>query len=413
LLNSKQLHEIRACFPFYNNRASSQKITYLDNAATTQKLSIVMECLTELWTEGSANVHRSSHSLANKLTERFEQARDNVAHFINASDSTEIVWTSGVTEAINLVANSWGEVHIKKGEQILISGMEHHANMLPWQQLCERKGIQLNVIPLLDNAEIDLDALDDLLNENVKLVAITHISNVLGSINPIKDIVAKCHQYPCKVLVDGAQAIAHLPIDVQDIDCDFYVFSGHKCFAPESTGVLYGKKAILASMQPWKTGGEMVKKVSYDKVEFQKPPFRFEAGTPNVSGLIALSEALQFLSSLDRESLYQHEQELTTLLEQELSSIKGLVIHSKATLRSSIVTFTVERCAAMDIAALLDEQNIAVRSGQLCAMPLVNKISPSGLVRVSLAFYNSEDDIMMFVKALKQSIELLSEFDSE
>jgi cysteine desulfurase/selenocysteine lyase len=409
LLNPKQLHEIRACFPFYNNMASSQHITYLDNAATTQKLSIVIDCLTELWTGGSANVHRSSHSLANRLTERFEQARGSVAHFINASESSEIVWTTGVTEGINLVANSWGEHHIKEGDEILVSAMEHHANMLPWQQLCERKGAKLKVIPLLDSAEIDLDALDKLLNDNVRLVAITHISNVLGSINPLKSIIDKCHQYQSKVLVDGAQAIAHLPVDVQDLNCDFYVFSGHKCFAPEATGVLYGKKKILASMPPWKTGGEMVKTVSYDQVEFQEPPFRFEAGTPNVSGLIALSEALQFLSSQDRESLRQHEEDLTTLLEQQLLSIEGLIIHSKAKQRSSIVAFSVRGCAAMDIAALLDEQNIAVRSGQLCAMPLVNQINPSGLVRVSLAFYNSQDDIMKFVSALKQALELLSE----
>ncbi|MFT5520622.1 MAG: cysteine desulfurase/selenocysteine lyase [Enterobacterales bacterium] len=409
MLNPKQLHEIRACFPFYNNMASSQHITYLDNAATTQKLSIVIDCLTELWTGGSANVHRSSHSLANRLTERFEQARGSVAHFINASESSEIVWTTGVTEGINLVANSWGEHHIKEGDEILVSAMEHHANMLPWQQLCERKGAKLKVIPLLDSAEIDLDALDKLLNDNVRLVAITHISNVLGSINPLKSIIDKCHQYQSKVLVDGAQAIAHLPVDVQDLNCDFYVFSGHKCFAPEATGVLYGKKKILASMPPWKTGGEMVKTVSYDQVEFQEPPFRFEAGTPNVSGLIALSEALQFLSSQDRESLRQHEEDLTTLLEQQLLSIEGLIIHSKAKQRSSIVAFSVRGCAAMDIAALLDEQNIAVRSGQLCAMPLVNQINPSGLVRVSLAFYNSQDDIMKFVSALKQALELLSE----
>ena len=389
--------------------ASSQHITYLDNAATTQKLSIVIDCLTELWTGGSANVHRSSHSLANRLTERFEQARGSVAHFINASESSEIVWTTGVTEGINLVANSWGEHYIKEGDEILVSAMEHHANMLPWQQLCERKGAKLKVIPLLDSAEIDLDALDKLLNDNVRLVAITHISNVLGSINPLKSIIDKCHQYQSKVLVDGAQAIAHLPVDVQDLNCDFYVFSGHKCFAPEATGVLYGKKKILASMPPWKTGGEMVKTVSYDQVEFQEPPFRFEAGTPNVSGLIALSEALQFLSIQDRESLRQHEEDLTTLLEQQLLSIEGLIIHSKAKQRSSIVAFSVRGCAAMDIAALLDEQNIAVRSGQLCAMPLVNQINPSGLVRVSLAFYNSQDDIMKFVSALKQALELLSE----
>jgi cysteine desulfurase/selenocysteine lyase len=409
LLNTKQLHEIRACFPFYNNRASSQQVIYLDNAATTQKLSIVIDCLTEIWTEGSANVHRSSHSLANQLTERFEQARDSVANFINASESSEIVWTTGVTEAINLVANSWGDQHIKEGDQVLVSAMEHHANLLPWQQLCERKGAQLKVIPLLDNAEIDLDALEQMLNDNVRLVAITHISNVLGSVNPLKVIIDKCHQYPCKVLVDGAQAVAHLPVDVQALNCDFYVFSGHKCFAPESTGVLYGKKSILATMAPWKTGGEMVKTVSYDNVEFQEPPFRFEAGTPNVSGLIALSEALQFLSSLDRKGLHQHEQDLTTLLEQHLSSIEGLTIHSKAKQRSSIVAFSVRNCAAMDIAALLDEQHIAVRSGQLCAMPLVNQINPAGLVRVSLAFYNSEHDIMKFVSALKQSLELLCE----
>jgi cysteine desulfurase/selenocysteine lyase len=409
LFNTKQLHKVRAYFPFYNNEVSSQQITYLDNAATTQKLSIVVECLTELWTAGSANVHRSSHSLANSLTNRFEQARDSVAHFINASESSEIVWTTGVTEGINLVAKSWGEQYIKEGDEILVSAMEHHANLLPWQQLCKRKGAELKVIPLLDNSKVDLDALEELLNDNVKLVAITHVSNVLGTVNPLKDIIEQCHQYPCKVLVDGAQAIAHLPVDVQELNCDFYVFSGHKCFAPESTGVLYGKKEILAVMTPWKTGGEMVKTVAYDNVEFQDPPFRFEAGTPNISGLIALSKALQFLSSLNRESLHQHEQDLTRLLEEHLSSIEGLIIHSKAKQRSSIVAFSVIGCSAMDIAALLDEQNIAVRSGQLCAMPLVNLINPNGLVRVSLAFYNSEDDIMKFIIALKQSLELLSE----
>lgn len=409
MLNSKELQKVRTYFPFFNGSTSSDPITYLDNAATTQKLAVVMNCLIRLWTEGSANVHRSSHSLANQLTESFEQARDTVAHFINANDCSEVIWTTGVTEGINLVANSWGERHIQAGDQILISAMEHHANMLPWQQLCERKGALLKIIPVLDNAEVDLNAFDELLNHNVKMVAITHVSNVLGTINPIKQIVDKCQQYHCKVLVDGAQAIAHLPVDVQALNCDFYVFSGHKCFAPESTGVLYGKKAELASMPPWKTGGEMVKSVSLEKVEFQEPPFRFEAGTPNVSGLIALAEALEFLSNLDRDSLRQHEQYLTALLKRQLTSIDGVVNHSQAKHQSSIVAFSVKGCSALDIAALLDEQNIAVRSGQLCAMPLVNGINPAGLVRVSLAFYNSEDEVIKFIVALKQSIELLRE----
>ncbi|PCJ49229.1 MAG: cysteine desulfurase CsdA [Gammaproteobacteria bacterium] len=409
MLNPKQLQEIRQSFAFFNRKISSDTVIYFDNAATTQKLSVVLDCLTELWTEGSANVHRSSHGRANQLTQRFEKARSYAASFINAEHSSEVIWTTGATEGINLVANSWGNAQIHAGDQILISAMEHHANILPWQQLCERRGAELKIIPLTDNSELDLDALDSLLSEKIKLLAITHVSNVLGTINPIKKIVEKCQTYPCKVLVDGAQAAAHIPIDVQDLNCDFYVFSGHKCFAPEATGVLYGKKQLLTSMPVWKVGGEMVKTVTFNSAEFQAPPLRFEAGTPNISGVIAFAEALNFLKKLDQDALAHHEQSLRQLLEHHLSKIQGIEIYSRAKNRCSLVTFSIKGCESMDIATLLSEQNIAVRSGQLCAMPLVKSYHPNGVLRVSLAFYNSEQEVSQFMKALLVAIELLRE----
>ncbi len=404
MLNSEQLLQIRESFPFYRHKSSKSNPIYLDNAATTQKAAVVIDCINELWTNGSANVHRSSHSLANNLTRRYEDARLVCSDFINAKNKREIVWTSGATEAINLVANSWGMDNLSVGDEILISEMEHHANLIPWQQLCKNKGVSLIIIPITETAEIDLLALDSLLNSKVKLVAITHISNVLGTINPIKKIIERCHQVDAKVLIDGAQAVAHIPIDVQRLDCDFYVFSGHKCFAPEGTGVLYGKLDLLETMSPWKTGGEMVKTVNFSSADFQSTPLKFEAGTPNISGIIALAEVLTFINSLDRKTLLEHEQHLTRLAKQKLLEIANIRLHSIAEQSSSIISFSVNDLNAMDLAALLDEQNIAVRSGQLCAMPLVRKLNSKGVLRVSFCFYNSADEVIQFIKALKQSI---------
>ena len=406
-LNSEQLSQIRESFPFYSHSSSKGSPIYLDNAATTQKASVVINCINELWITGTANVHRSSHTLANKLTRRYEHARDICKSFINAKDRREIIWTSGATEAINIVANSWGMKNLSEDDEILISEMEHHANLVPWQQICERAGAILKIIPINKHAEIDLTALELLLNNKVKLVAITHISNVLGTINPIKEIVKRCHQSGAKVLVDGAQAIAHIPVNVQQLDCDFYVFSGHKCFAPEATGVLYGKLDVLEAMPPWKTGGEMVKTVDFLSSSYQPAPLKFEAGTPNISGVIALSEALIFINNLDRKALLEHEQHLTQLAKQKLLEISNVVLHSVADKSSSIISFSVNELNAMDLAALLDEQNIAIRSGQLCAMPLVNKLNSNGVLRVSFCFYNSTDEVIQFIKALKQSIAIL------
>ena len=400
---------IRKSFPFYNHQSSETNPIYLDNAATTQKAAVVIDCINELWTNGSANVHRSSHSLANNLTRRYEQARKVCSDFINANDKREIVWTSGATEAINLVANSWGIDNLREGDEILISEMEHHANIIPWQQLCKSKGVSLKIIPVTETAEIDLLALDSLLNHKVKLVAITHISNVLGTITPIKEIIERCHQFGAKVLIDGAQAVAHIPVDVQQLDCDFYVFSGHKCFAPEGTGVLYGKLNLLEAMPPWKTGGEMVKTVDFLSSDFQPAPLKFEAGTPNISGVIALAEALAFINNLDRKALLDHEQHLTRLAKQKLLEIDNLKLHSIAEQSSSIISFSVNDLNAMDLAALLDEQNIAIRSGQLCAMPLVGKLNSKGVLRVSFCFYNSMDEVIQFIEALKQSIAILGD----
>ena len=407
MLNTQELLAIRQKFPFFDRQQAESAIIYLDNAATTQKPALVIECLTQIWENGSANVHRSSHTLANQLTERYENARNICASFINAQSSNEIVWTTGATEAINLIAHSWGRQNIQSGDVILITAMEHHANLLPWQQLCLQTGATLKVIPVLESAELDLQLLDTLLKEKVKLLAITHVSNVLGTINPIQQIIARCHQYNCKVLVDGAQAMAHLPIDVQQLDCDFYVCSGHKCFAPEGTGFLYGKKALLDAMPPWKTGGEMVKSVAFHSATYQPTPLKFEAGTPNISATIAFAQALLFLQSHDRIALLQHEKDLTALAELHLSEIAGLQRHSTAEKKSSIVALTIEGCQSMDLAALLDEQNIAVRSGHLCAMPLVKKLTNNGILRASFCFYNSADEVMAFVAALKQSVSLL------
>ncbi len=409
MFNQQQLQAIRQKFPFFSRQSADNPLTYLDNAATTQKPATVIRCINDLWEGGCANVHRSSHSLANHLTEQFENARETCRKFVGAAKTSEIIWTTGTTESINLVAHSWGSRNVGEGNEILITAMEHHANILPWQQLCDRSGAQLKVIPITESAEIDLSVLRSSLNPKVKLLAICHVSNVLGTINPIKRIVQLCHQQAIKVLVDGAQAAAHLPIDVQDLDCDFYAFSGHKCFAPEATGVLYAKETCLQTMPAWKTGGEMVKSVDYHTAVFQQHPLKFEAGTPNISGIIAFAKAMTFISELNRELIRIHEQHLLSLLESNLLNIKELEMHSKATSRLAIFAFSIKTCNSMDIAMLLDEQNIAIRSGQLCAMPLVTTLNKKGILRVSFSLYNSSAEVLIFVKALKQAVALLSD----
>jgi len=407
LLSKQEQLSIRQCFPFFTRQSPENPVIYLDNAATTQKPAEVIQCINELWVNGCANVHRSSHSLANKLTRQFEDARKICCDFIGAANSDEIIWTTGTTESINLVATSWGDNHVNEGDEVLVTEMEHHANLLPWQQLCNRRRATLRIVPITDKAEIDMQQLEALLSPRVKLLAITHVSNVLGTINPIKHIVKRCHQHNIKVLVDGAQAIAHQEVDVQDLDCDFYAFSGHKCFAPEATGVLYGKYPLLQAMEPWKTGGEMVKNIDDNGAVYQDAPLKFEAGTPNISGIIGLAGALQYMNKLDRDLLFEYELELLRLCEHNIKNINGINLISNADSRIGIVAFTIEGCHSLDVSTLLDEQNIAIRSGQLCAIPLVRKFNSGGVLRVSFSFYNTTDEVLTFVKALKQSISLL------
>lgn len=396
-----QLAQIRQQFPILRQDVAGKALVYFDNAATTQKPDCVIQALSDYYTQANANVHRASHSLSARATHAFEQARETVKAFINARSSKEVIWTRGTTEGINLVANSLGSL-LRAGDEILLSSLEHHANIVPWQLLAERQNLRIRVIPLLENGELDLDAYANLLNSKTKLVALTHASNALGTINPIKEMIAQAHQVGAKVLIDGAQATAHFAVDVQALDADFYLFSGHKLFAPTGIGVLYAKQTILEAMPPWQGGGEMIEHVSFSTSRFNQLPFKFEAGTPNIAGAIGLATAINWLGRLDRQLLLNHEQQLTQRALSGCENIKGFTRIGQPESHVSLLSFTLEQSHQQDIGILLDQQGIAVRSGHHCAMPLMQTLGVQGTTRASFCFYNTFAEVDQFVQALEQ-----------
>lgn len=400
------VEEIRKQFPTLHREVYGKPLIYFDNGATSQKPQVVIDAINQYYTSENANIHRGVHYLSQKATDAYEEARRIVQLFIHAKHDHEVIFTKGTTDGINLVAFCFGEL-LKAGDEILISGMEHHSNIVPWQMLCERKGLNLKVIPVLDNGELDMVAFEALLSEKTKLVSVTHISNTLGTINPVKTIIEKAHAVGAKVLLDGAQSIQHMQINVQELDCDFYAFSSHKVFGPTGAGVLYGKEAILNEMPPYQGGGDMIAKVTFEKTTYNELPFKFEAGTPHIIGGIATGTALQFLSGLDAEAIHEHELELLEYAQGKLLEIDGLRIIGTATEKTSVVSFFIDGLHPFDVGTLLDKQGIAVRTGHHCTQPLMDRFEIPGTIRASFAFYNTKEEIDLFINALNRSINML------
>jgi cysteine desulfurase/selenocysteine lyase len=400
------VHAIRELFPALRQKVYGKPLIYFDNGATSQKPQIVLDTLAKYYALENANIHRGVHYLSQQATSAYEEARRTIQQYIHAKAPEEIIFTKGTTDSINLVAFSFGE-RLKAGDEILISAMEHHSNIVPWQLLCERKGCVLRVIPISRKGELDLAAFDQMLNERTKLLAITHISNTLGTINPVKELIAKAHATGAKVLLDGAQSIQHLGIDVQDLNCDFYTFSGHKVFGPTGIGILYGKEALLETMPPYQGGGDMISKVTFERSTYNTLPLKFEAGTPHIAGAIGLGSAIDFLNSIDMSAAAAHELELTKYAQGILDTFEGLQIIGEAKNKTSVVSFTVDNMHPFDIGTLLDKQGIAVRTGHHCTQPLMDFFQIPGTVRASFAFYNTKEEIDTFVAALERSMQIL------
>lgn len=401
------IESIRADFPALDQQIYGKQLVYLDNGATSQKPKSVIEALNTYYTEQNSNVHRGVHHLSQVATELYENSRSIIQKYINATHSEEVIFTKGTTDSINLVAFSIGET-LQEGDEIIISEMEHHSNIVPWQMMCQRKGCNLKVIPINDKGELRMDAYKELLSDRTKLVAVTHISNTLGTINPVKEIIDLAHVKGAQVLIDGAQSIQHLKIDVQELDCDYYAFSGHKVFGPTGSGVLYGKKDVLNSLPPYQGGGDMIAKVTFEETTYNELPFKFEAGTPNIAGSIGLGAAFEYLNGLNMDEIAHYEKELALYAQNELKKIEGLKIIGEAENKTSVVSFIVEGIHPFDIGTLLDKQGIAVRTGHHCTQPLMDIFDIPGTVRASFAFYNTMEEVDLLIKAVQRSVQMLS-----
>lgn len=394
------LNEIRTDFPILRRKFHDRPLAYLDTANSAQKPQQVIEAMSDFYRDSYANIHRGIYSLSQEATEAYEAVRKKVQKFIHAADFHSIVFTKGATEAINLVASSFGYAKLAQGDEIILSEMEHHSNIVPWQLLEQRMGIVIKVIPIFDDGTLDLAAYQNLLNERVKLVAVTHMSNVLGTINPIKEIVAMAHKFNIPVLVDGCQSIAHMPIDVQDLDCDFYVFSSHKLYGPTGAGVLYGKHDLLNSLPPYQGGGSMIERVSFTKTTFKPIPYRFEAGTPPIVEVFGMGIAIDYLSSLGMEVLHCKEDALLEYAQNDLRQVPGLRIIGSAPKKSSVISFIIDGIHAHDIATFADHNGVAIRGGHHCAQPLMARYGLSATARASIGIYNNENDIDQLVESL-------------
>ncbi len=404
---SFNVKEIREQFPSLRQQVYGKNLIYFDNGATSQKPQVVLDTLNHFYAKENANIHRGVHYLSQMATSAYEDARKTIQLYLNANKSEEIIFTKGTTDAINLVANSFGEL-LDKGDEILISAMEHHSNIVPWQMLCERKGCILKIIPINQKGEIIQEEYDNLLSNKTKLVSITHISNTLGTINPVKSMTTRAHAVGARVLVDGAQSIQHKKIDVVDINCDWFVFSGHKVFGPTGIGVLYGKEEILDKMPPYQGGGDMIAKVTFEKTTYNELPFKFEAGTPHIAGAIGLGKAFEFLNTLDMEAILQYEMELEAYAQDMLLTFEGLEVIGTAKKKTSVVSFAMDKIHPFDIGTLLDKQGIAVRTGHHCTQPLMDFYKIPGTTRASFAFYNTKEEIDIFISAVEKSISMLS-----
>ena len=406
--SSFDVEAIRKDFPILNREVQGNPLVYLDNAATSQKPQSVIDKLVSYYSEINANVHRGVHTLSQEATEEYEGARSKVRNLINAKEDAEIIFTRGTTEGINLVAQTLGVQRVGEGDEVIISNMEHHSNVVPWQILCDQIGAHLRVVPINDDGELLMDEYEKLLSPRTKLVSIVHLSNALGTINPVKDIVAIAHQHGVSVLLDGAQSAPHLPVDVQDLDCDFYTFSGHKLYGPTGIGILYGKRELLESMPPFQSGGDMIKSVTFEKTLYNDLPYKFEAGTPHIAGAIGLGAAVDYVNNigLDRAAAYEHE-----LLEygtEQLQAIEGLKLIGTAQHKSGVLSFLLEGIHPHDIGTVLDTQGIAIRTGHHCTQPLMQRFQIPATARASLAFYNTKAEIDALVEGIHKTFEVFS-----
>jgi cysteine desulfurase/selenocysteine lyase len=402
----RDVAKVRADFPVLARRANGKPLVYFDNAATSQKPRQVIAALTQFYAEENANIHRGVHHLSQKATLAYEGARGKVQRFLNAANPHEIVFVRGTTEAINLVANTFGRANLGAGDEVLISAMEHHSNIVPWQMVCEAAGARLRVAPMTDSGELEIDEFRRLLTERTKLVGIVHISNSLGTINPVKDIAAIAHDGGVPVLVDGAQAAPHGPIDVRDLDADFYAFSGHKMFGPTGIGVLYGKAALLDSMPPYQGGGEMIRTVTFEKTTYAPLPAKFEAGTPHIAGAIGLGAAVDYIRGLSWEWIESHEQALLEYATNAMLDIPGVRIVGTAKQKASVLSFVIDGVHAHDIGTILDMEGIAIRTGHHCTQPVMDRLGLPATARASLAFYNTQEEVEALVKGIRKVSEV-------
>ena len=405
---SKSISSARNDFPLLSSKVNGYPLVYLDNAATTQKPQVVLEALQKYYTNDNSNVHRGNHTLAVRATDAFEETRNKVAHYINAANAYEVIFTRGTTESINLVAFSFGEAFVHADDEIIVTELEHHSNYVPWYQLCQRKGARFRVVPFDANGELDLEALKGMLNEKTRLVALNQVSNSLGTVNPLDQVIPLVHAAGVPVLVDAAQAVQHLPEhDVQVLDADFYAFSGHKMYGPMGIGVLYGKEKWLEQMPPYQSGGEMIDQVTSKLITFAALPQKFEAGTPNVADAIGLGAAVDYLSQFDPQELLAYEEELLAYGVEQLRRIPGLTLYGNPSRRASILPFNVEGIQHYDMGILLDNFGIAVRTGQHCTQPIMDALHISGTVRASLALYNIHEEIDALVQGVQRVIKML------
>ena len=400
------VESVRSDFPILSRVRNGRPLAYLDNGATTQKPQCVIDAVARFYSEQNANIHRGAYALSVEATALYDASRERVARFINAKEAREVIFTRGTTEAINLVAATWGNEHVSQGTEILLPVMEHHANIVPWQLLAERTGAVLKVVDITENGSLDWEQFETLLSERTRLVAFTHVSNVLGTTNPVKQMVRAAKSCGAVTLIDGAQAVAHEMVDVQGIDCDFYVFSGHKLFGPDGIGVLYGRAELLNAMPPYQTGGDMIELVSFEKTTFRDIPERFEAGTPHTSGAIGLAAAIEYLSVLDRDAVAAHETSLLKYATEKLQAIDGLRINGSAPGKQSVISFTLDCAHPHDVATVLDSRNIAIRAGHHCAQPLMTRLGVSSTARASISIYNTLEDVDALEAALRDVVRM-------
>jgi cysteine desulfurase/selenocysteine lyase len=401
--------QVRKDFPILDQQVNGSPLVYFDNAATTQKPQVVIDALNQYYTQDNANIHRGLHTLAERATTGYELTRTKLKDFLNAPSTDQIIFTSGTTAGINLVAQTFGHANFSKGDVILVSNLEHHSNIVPWQMVAQETGAEVQVIPVDEIGVLDMEAYGQLLTSNrVKLVAVNHVSNAIGTINPIKQMIDMAHHVGAKVLIDGAQSVAHFDIDVQTLDMDFFVFSAHKLFGPTGVGVLYGKREILESMPPYQGGGEMIKEVSFSGTTYNELPYKFEAGTPNIADVYAFGFALDYLKSLPADAVWEQEKALLDYATEQLSQIDGLRIVGQAPEKIAVVSFVIDGVHPQDIGVLLDKFGVAIRTGHHCAQPLMARYDIVGTCRASFAFYNTKEEIDLFVKALKRCLMMLS-----